>query len=157
MDPKFEETRPIMPFQLTCVLGVVLVATVVFMMFSRYILGTDMPSWATPVVSAVFAVIIALCYLSRFSVTVTDDALDVQYFLKRTYIPLEEVIDRRPGELSAIKNYDRWNLKGVKHKAYTAIGEDEGVALKLTGKRVLVLSSADPQALVAVLPRDDEE
>ncbi|MGN0098425.1 MAG: hypothetical protein ACI38Y_03750 [Candidatus Methanomethylophilaceae archaeon] len=157
MDPRFKETRPVMPFQLTCVLAGVLVATVVFMVFSRYVLDTAMPGWAIPVVAVVFAVIIVLCLIGRFSVTVTDDAVDVQYFLKKIHIPMEEIIDRRAGEIAAIKSYDRWNLKGVKHKVCVAIGEDDGVALKLTGKRVLVLSSKDPQTLQDLLPRDDKE
>ncbi|MBQ8373347.1 MAG: hypothetical protein IJX35_03435, partial [Candidatus Methanomethylophilaceae archaeon] len=67
------------------------------------------------------------------------------------------VIDRRVGEIAAIKSYDNWNLKGVKHRSYVAIGEDNGVAVKLTGKRVLVLSSVDPQSIAELLPRDDKE
>ncbi len=157
MDPRFEETRPIMPFQLTYILAGVLVATVVFMIFSKYVLDTVMPGWAIPAVAIVFILIIALSFVGRFSVQVTEDAVDVQYFFKKIHIPMDEIIDRRSGEISAIKSYDRWNLKGVKHKAYTAIGEDEGVALKLTGKRVLVLSSKDPQTLQDLLPRDDKE
>ena len=146
-----------MPLQLTYILAGVLVATVVFMVFSRYVLNTVMPDWAIPVVAVVFAIIIVLSFIGRFSVKVTDDAVDVQYFFKKIHIPMEEVIDRRAGEISAIKSYDRWNLKGVKHKAYTALGEDEGVAWKLTGKRVLVLSSKDPQTLQDLLPKDDKE
>ena len=56
-----------------------------------------------------------------------------------------------------IRSYDGWNLKGVKHKAYMAIGEDLGVAVKLTAKRVMVLSSAEPEALYDVLPKEESE
>ena len=88
MDPRFEETRPIMPLQLTYILAGVLVATVVFMVFSRYVLNTVMPDWAIPVVAVVFAIIIVLSFIGRFSFKFTDDAVDVQYFFKKIHIPM---------------------------------------------------------------------
>ncbi len=157
MDPKYQEKRPILPLQLTYVLTAVLVATVAFMVFSRFVLDTAMPTWAIPVVALVFAIIIVGCFTLKFSVVITEDAIDVQYAVKKLHIPMDEVIDRRVGEIAAIKSYDNWNLKGVKHRSYVAIGEDDGVALKLTGKRVLVLSSVDPQSIAELLPRDDKE
>lgn len=156
MDPKFQESRPIMPLQLTYVLSAVLIATVAFMAISKYALDTDMPGWAIPVVAVVFVVIIVLSFVLKLSVMINDDGMDIQYAIRKVHIPMDEFIDRRVGEMSLIKSYDNWNLKGVKHRIYAAIGEDDGVAMKLTGKRVLVLSSKDPQAIADLLPTDEE-
>ena len=146
-----------MPLQLTYVLTAVLVATVAFMVFSRFVLDTAMPTWAIPVVALVFAIIIVGCFTLKFSVVITEDAIDVQYAVKKLHIPMDEVIDRRVGEIAVIKSYDNWNLKGVKHRSYVAIGEDDGVAVKLTGKRGRVLYAVDPQTIAELLPRDDKE
>ena len=121
MDPKYQEKRPILPLQLTYVLTAVLVATVAFMVFSRFVLDTAMPTWAIPVVALVFAIIIVGCFTLKFSVVITEDAIDVQYAVKKLHIPMDEVIDRRVGEIAVIKSYDNWNLKGVKHRSYVAI------------------------------------
>lgn len=155
MDSRYLESRPILPRMLTYIMAAVLMSTVAFMVFSEYILRTDMPSWAIPVVAAVFVIIIVASYMMRFTVNVGDDAIEIRYAVKKMRIPLDEVIDSRVGELALIRNYDRWSLKGVKHKAYMAIGEDDGVALKLTGKRVLVLSSTDAESLYAAVPKDE--
>ena len=88
-----------MPFQLTYILAGVLVATVVFMVFSKYVLDTVMPGWAIPAVAIVFILIIALSFVGRFSVQVTEDAVDVQYFFKKIHIPMDEIIDRRSVEI----------------------------------------------------------
>ena len=67
----------------------------------------------------------------------------------------EEIIEVRIGELNVIKNYSNWTLKGVKYRTYSAVGEDMGVGLKITGKRVIYLSTKDPEALAAALPKGE--
>lgn len=155
MESKYLESRPIMPRQLTYVLSAVFAATVVFMAFSSVFLDVSMPVWAIPAVAVVFALIIAGCFILRFTVGITDDSVDVVYAFRKLRIPLDEIIDRRTGEILHIKSYDKWNLKGVKYITYSAIGDDEGIALKLTGKRVLVLSSRDPEAMAALIPHEE--
>lgn len=156
MDPRFLESRPLLPRQLSYVLAGTLVATVAFMAVSKYMMGVAMPGWAIPVVGVLFAAIIVLSFVLKLTVSVGEDGLDVRYAFRHLHFPWDEIIDTRMGELALIRSYDRWNLKGVKHKAYMVIGEDLGVAIKLTAKRVLVLSSEDPEALYDVLPKEEE-
>ena len=156
MDPRFQESRPILPTQLSYILVGTLAATVAFMAVSKYVMGVDMPGWAIPAVGLTFAAVVAVAFTMKLTVRVTDDGIDVKYAVRSVHIPMDEVMDCRMGELALIRSYGNWNLKGVKHKAYMAIGEDLGVAVKLTAKRVLVLSSADPEALYRALPKEEE-
>ena len=50
-----------------------------------------------------------------------------------------------------------WNLKGVKHRSYTRIGDECGIAMKVTGKRVVVVSTQDPEAAAGAVPGGREE
>ena len=59
--------------------------------------------------------------------------------------------------LNIIKNYASWNLKGVKYRTYSVIGEDMGIGLKVTGKRVFFLSTKDPEARAALRPKEAKE
>ena len=152
MDPIFHESRPVLPRPLAYAMAAVLLATSAFMAVSRYAMGVDMPGWALPAVTVVFLVIIVLTFVLRYEVTVRDDGIEVLHCHKRTRVPTDEVLDRRAGELALIKRYDGWNLMGVKQKAFTAVGDDDGVAVKLTGYRVLVLSTARPDELEAAIP-----
>ena len=157
MDPRFRESRPIMPKMLTYILAGILLATVAFMAVSKYMLDVDMPDWAIPLLLVISVVTILVTVFARLTVTVDDDGLTVVYAVRTVKVPFDEIIDCRQGELALIRSYDKWNLKGVKHKAYMAIGEDLGVAVKLTAKRVLVVSSADPEALYDLLPKEGSE
>jgi hypothetical protein len=69
---------------------------------------------------------------------------------------MAEIFDSRQGELALIRSYSAWDLKGVKHKAYMAVGDDLGVAMKLTGKRVVTVSVQDPEAMAKHLPREEQ-
>ena len=64
---------------------------------------------------------------------------------RKTVVRGDEVIDVRQGDLTEIRNYGNWNLKGVKHRSFSRVGDDEGVAMKLMGKRVVVVSTSEPE------------
>ena len=72
-------------------------------------------------------------------------------------LPMDQIIDSRMGETAKIRNYGGYNLKGVKHSFYSAIGEEEGVAMKITGKRVVVVSCIEPESVYRLLPKDNKE
>ncbi len=148
----FTESRPVIPRMLSALLAAVFASTAVFMIVMKYVFGSDIPEWSIAAVAAVFALISAACFLIRFEVTVTEDDIRIRYILKRITIPFDTVIDKKTGDMTAIRNYGSWNLKGVKHKTYSAVGEESGVALKLTGKRVVVISSGDPGKLFSLIP-----
>jgi hypothetical protein len=146
-----------MPRQLSLIATGVMLATLAFMVFSKFVMDVEFTTWAIPVMAVVFAVVIALCFFLKHSVKVDPEGVKIVHAVSRMTIPMEEIIDNRTGELALIRSYDRWNLKGVKHKAYCAVGDDNGVAMKLTGKRVVVVSVIDPEAMAALLPKDTEE
>ena len=155
MDPVYRESSPILPRNLAYVVAAVLIATLAFMAVSEPLFGAGMPVWMIAVSAVVFAAVTVLLLVLRMDVEVYGDAVEITYAFRRVRVEGREVIDVRRGELGAIRNYANWNLKGVKHRSYTRIGEDEGVALKLLGKRVVVFSTTDPEGVYAIVPREE--
>ena len=127
------------------------------MVFSQYVLDTQMPSWTIPASAVIFAVIIVVLLVMRLDLEVYGDRVEITYVFRRTVIEGSEVIDVRRGDLTEIRNYGNWNLKGVKHRSYSRIGDDEGVAMKLMGKRVVVVSTSEPEIVFGLIPRAPEE
>ena len=156
MDPSFKESRPIIPRRLSMILGAVLLLTVGFMAAMRAAGDMDMPSWAIPVTLVAFLAVIAICALPRLEVECSDGKVRIRYALKRMEIPFGDIIDKKRGDINEIRNYGSWNLKGVKHMTYAAVGDERGVAMKLAGKRVVVVSCEDADALFDVLPQAKE-
>lgn len=157
MEPLYRESRPILPRNLTYLVAVVLVATLAFMVFSEYVLNTDMPSWMVPVSAVIFVVVIVVLYILRMDVEIYPDKVVIRHAFRTIEIMREEVIEVRHGELTEIRNYGNWNLKGVKHRAYTRIGDDDGVAMKLMGKRVVVFSASEAERAAGLVPIADPE
>lgn len=157
MDPLYRESLPILPRNLALLAAVVLVATLVFMVYSRYVLDTAMASWVIPVTAVIFIVIIVILLVLRLDFTVYDDRVIIRYAFKTYTIEGKDVIDVRWGELGEIRNYANWNLKGVKHRAFTRIGDEEGVAMKLMGRKVTVVSSSEPGRVASLIPRAEED
>lgn len=157
MEPLYRESRPILPRNLTYLVAVVLVATLAFMAFSEYVLNTDMASWMIPVSAVVFVIVIVILYILRMDVDVYPDKVVIRHAFRTIEVGREEVIEVRHGELTEIRNYGNWNLKGVKHRAYTRVGDDDGVAMKLMGKRVVVFSASDADKAAAAVPIADPE
>ena len=157
MDPLFEENRPIMPRNLSVITAAVLIATVAFMAIYGSAANVDMPPWAVPVTAVAFAVIILLMFILRFDLTVRSDGVSIVYAFMRVDIGADEIIDMRFGDLGDIRNYANWNLKGVKHRSFSCIGDEGGIALKLLGKRVIVASTEDPESVSKLIPVADKE
>jgi len=155
MDPSFNESRMVLPKNLALLLTAVLIATVAAMACTKLWYYKEMNEWSIYACAIIFAIAIVLCFLMRYSVTVYEDRIEVFYIVKKTVIPMEDIIDTKVGEITVIKNYANWNLKGVKYKTYSAIGDEYGVGLKLTGMRVFYLSSKDHEALYALLPKEE--
>lgn len=141
MEPSFSETRPIMPKSLTLIMAAVLLATAAFMAVWYAFADSGMTAAAVAVVAAVFVLIIAVMLTLRMSVSISSEGVAIVFAFRTVEIPAKEIIDVRSGDLGDIRSYAGWNLKGVKHSSYLCIGDDTGVALKLTGKRVVVFST----------------
>lgn len=157
MEVLYRESRPILPRQLQYLTILVAIATLVFMAISKYVLDTDMPDWAIPAVAVVVVLAIIACTILKFDLEVTDESVTIRHAFRKIEVPISQIIDSRMGETALIRNYGGYNLKGVKHSFYSAIGEDDGVAMKITGKRVIVVSCMDPEAVFRLLPKDDKE
>ncbi len=157
MDPAYLESRVVLPRNLTIILTLVLLATWAFMTGYKYLYYPDIPDAAIIGSGIVFIIGCAICFLWKFSITVYDDRIEMKYAFMTTSIPKEQIIDTRVGELNIIKNYSDWTLKGVKYKTFSAIGEDMGIGLKVTGKRVFFMSTTDPEAIAALLPKEKKE
>lgn len=145
----------ILPKNLAILLAAMLVITWVAMLVTKLVYYQGMSMTAIIICGVFFGLCIIACFAARFTVTVYDDRLEILYVIRKTVIPKSEIITFRIGELNIIKNYSDWTLKGVKYKTYAAVGEDMGIGLKVTGKRVFYLSSKDPEAIGALLPKED--
>ncbi len=157
MDTSFRESRPILPKKLFLLLTAVLLSTLAFMAIMVFFLHSDMPPWCLPVTGILFMAIIMVCALMKLTVECTDEEVRIQYTVKKVVIPYTDIIDKKCGDLGDIRNYGSWNLKGVSHKTYSVIGDEMGVALKLLGKRVVVISSEDAKKLFKVIPVEKKE
>lgn len=155
MEPLYRESRPLLPRNLTYLVAVVLVATLAFMAYSQYAMGTEMASWMLPLSVVIFAIVIIILLVLRLDFEVYDDRVEITYLFRKTTIQGREVMDVRKGDLTEIKSYGGWNLKGVKHRTYSRIGDDEGVAMKLLGKRVVVVSTSDSERVFPLIPREE--
>lgn len=158
-DDAYREGGPLLPRQLTYILAAVLVATLGCMAYMELATDAGMPGWTVPVSAVVFAIVIVFAWVARLDVEVSDAGIEIKYLFRTVSLPRDEILDKRVGDLDQIKNFATWNLKGVKHRLYSRVGEEGGVAVKLKGKRVAVISSADPEAMFARVPlevREDE-
>ena len=156
METLFFESRPILPRQLAYIVIAVFGATLAFTAVMQFASDIEFTPWALPVLAVAFVVIMVLCMVLKHAVSVTEEEIVILQGLRRIRIPMAEVFDHRVGELALIRNYSAWDMKGVKHRAYMAVGDENGVALKLTGKRVVVVSVQDPDAMAAYLPKEEE-
>jgi len=155
MEPAYKESRMVLPMNLAILLSVMMVITWMSMVVTKLFMNAQIPDVALIVCGIAFALVVVMSFIMRFSIEVYDDRVDIVYFFKRTSIPKDQIIDTKVGEINIIKNYSAWTLKGVKYKTYTAVGEDMGIGLKVTGKRVFFLSSTDPGAIAALLPKEE--
>ena len=126
MDPLYRESRPILPRNLAYLSAAVLIATLAFMVFSEYVLDAHMPSWTIPVTAVVFVIIIVVLLVLRMDLEVYPDKVVITHAFRKTVVEGREILDVRSGDLTEIRNYGGWNLKGVKHRTFSRIGDDEG-------------------------------
>ena len=157
MEPLYRESRPIMPRNLTYLVAAVLLATLAFMALSESLTGAGMPVWMIAASAVVFIIIIVALLVLRLDLVIYGDRVEITYAFRRITVRSEEIIDVRLGDLSDIRNYANWNLKGVKHRSYTRIGDECGIAMKVTGKRVVVVSTQDPESAARAVPGGRED
>lgn len=145
----------ILPKNLAILLSAMLVITWLAMIVTKFAYYDGLSTTAIVICGVFFAICVILCFAMRYSVTVHEDRIEIFHIIKRATILKEEIITTRTGEMNIIKNYSDWNLKGVKYRTYSVVGEEMAIGLKVTGKRVYYLSSKDPEAIAALLPKED--
>lgn len=155
MEPSYQESRMILPKNLAILLSAMLVITWLAMIVTKFAYYDGLSTTAIVICGVFFAICVILCFAMRYSVTVHEDRIEIFHIIKRATILKEEIITTRTGEMNIIKNYSDWNLKGVKYRTYSVVGEEMAIGLKVTGKRVYYLSSKDPEAIAALLPKED--
>jgi len=156
MDPVYQESRPVLPKNLTIILSLVLIATWAFMIVYGYFFTPNESMTWTYIVGIAFLIVIALVFLMRFTISVYDDRIEFFYIFRKTVVMKEDIIDTKTGELNIIKSYTPWSLKGTRYKTFSAVGEEMGVGIKVKGKKVYYMSTTDPDAIASLLPKKEE-
>ena len=157
MDPAYQESRMVLPKNLTIIMSLVLIATWAFMIVYQYMYAPEESMAWTFGVGAAFLAVIIIAFLMRFTIKVYDDRIEFFYIFKTTIVKKEDIIDTKSGELNIIKSYTPWSLKGTRYTTCSAVGEEMGVGMKLKGKKVYYLSTTDPDAIMALLPKKTAE
>lgn len=154
MEPSYRESRMILPKNLAIIAALMLIASYAAILVTDYFY--DCSSDAINIAcGVVFLIAIVICFALRFTTEIYGDRIELKYIVKKTVIPFEQIIETKTGELNIIKSYTAWSLKGVKYHTYSAVGEDMGVGLKVTGKRVYYFSTTDPDTVASLLPKGE--
>lgn len=149
----YVENGPLLPRKLTYVLSAILLATLVCMAVTN----SDLPAWMLGTTAVLFLIVIAAAFWASLGVEVSSDKVVIRYLFKTYELTRDMILDKRCRELSEIRSYSNWSLKGVKHQNFARVGEEYGVALKIKGMRVVTISSYDHETLFARIPVESEE
>jgi len=147
----FEEVQCILPKNAFLIMVFVLVATDVFILLCHFIepIGTSL--WMFIATTVIFAGIIIFCWLVKLRISINDNVISLR-FIKKYEVPFAEVIDYKVGDINIMRNYSGWGIKKVTFKNLICVGYDNGVSMKLTGRRVFTISLSDPEKFVSLLP-----
>ena len=150
----YEEVQPLVTRPAFLMLAAMLAATSVFIGVC-VIAGIVTEAAMFYVSTAVFIAMVLAFRLVRLRIRVDGDALTLR-FVREHVIPLEDVIDYKLGDIDIIRNYSGLGAKNMKYKHYICHGYERGISFKLTGRTVVTLSSADPEAVgrIVVANRD---
>ena len=153
MEPIYEETERLLPRTAFIILAAMLIASDVFILVCTQLdIGTQM--WMFYIATAVFAAIVLLFYILKLRITVDGEKITLRY-LKSTDIPLTDIIDYKIGDVDIIRNYSGWGFKNVKFKNYLCYEYERGISLKIMGKKVITFSTEDPEAIAALIPKNE--
>lgn len=156
MTVEYEEVQDIVPPISSFLMALTLVATTSFCaaisLLDPELIGIR---W-TVLIGALSAAGIFLIHILKIRTIVEDGVLTVRLVRKIT-VPLEQVIDIKTGDIDILRNYSGWGIKKITFKTFAANGVDTAVSLKLTGRRVLTMTTRKSEDLVRVLGSRIEE
>ena len=147
----FEEVQNLLPKNAFVIMVIVLIATDVFILICHFIESIGTALWMFAATTVIFAAVIIICWLIKLRIRVENETITIR-LIKRYTIPFGEVIDHKVGDVSIIRNFSGWGIKKVSFKNFICAGYDNGVSLKLTGRRVFTFSLSDPEGFVSLLP-----
>ncbi|MCK9322370.1 MAG: hypothetical protein RBR05_04315 [Candidatus Methanomethylophilaceae archaeon] len=151
MVPTYEETEFIIPRIAFHALLFILISTDAFILICTQLnIGTDM--WMFYITTVIFAVIILIFYFIRLKIVIENDVITIKY-LKKYIIPFSDIIDFKIGDVNIIKNYSGWGLKNIKFKNFICNGYENGISLKVMGRKIFTFSTSDPDHLATLLPK----
>ena len=148
-------SEPVVPRNLAYVILAILVSTDAFLLVCTSIEEIDTPLWMFFASSIIFAIAIVAALILRLKITIENDVLTVR-IIKKIEIPFESVMDHRIGDIERIKNYSEWGFKDVKYHNFICLGIYRGVTLKLLGKKIVTISTRDPESLIGIVLKKEE-
>ncbi|MCL2317513.1 MAG: hypothetical protein FWC44_00445 [Methanomassiliicoccaceae archaeon] len=151
MTKAFEEVQDLIPRNAFLIMTFALAATAAFMFVCSFIEEIGTPIWMSAATAVIFAGMIIFCFVVKLRVIIEDNVVSIR-LLKRYDIKFEEIIDFKTGDISIIRNYSGWGIKKVAFKNLVCVGYDNGISLKVTGRRVFTISLTDPEAFASLLP-----
>ena len=149
----YVECGPLLPRKLTYVLSAILLATLVCMAVT----SSNLPAWMLGSTAVLFLIVMTAAFWASLGVEVSSNKVVIRYLFKTYELTRDMILDKRCGELSEIRSYSNWSLKGVKHQNFARVGEEYGVALKVKGMRIVTISSSDHETLFVRIPVESEE
>lgn len=147
----FEEVQDLLPKSAFLILVFVLVATAAFILICHFIESIGTSLWMFAVTTVIFVWIIIFCWLVKLRVNIKDDVISIR-FIRKYEIPFAEVIDYKVGDINIMRNYSGWGIKKVTFKNLICVGYDNGISMKLTGRRVFTISLSEPEKFASLLP-----
>lgn len=154
MESTFEEVSPVLPRDAFFALIGILVATDIFILICTQLnIGTTM--WTFIISTLIFSFIILFVYVVKLKVRIENDIIYAK-LIKSYEIPFTDVIDIKSGDIDIIRNYSGWGIKHVKFKNLICAGYDEGISLKLMGKRVFTISTSYPEDMISAIKINKE-
>lgn len=149
----YQETEFLLPKTVIYILIAMLAASDVFIFICTQLnIGTDM--WMFGVSTIIFLGIIAVVYFVRLKISIDDKNISVG-FIKKTVIPLDDVIDYKIGDIDVIRNYSGWGMKNVKFRNFICHGYENGISFKVAGRLVVTMTTGDPEAMAAAIPKKE--
>ena len=156
MAPSYEEIENLIPKNSFIALVSILVATDVFILICTQVEAVPTPFWMFTASTMIFAALILSCFFVKLRITIEDDVIRIR-FIKSYNIEFKDIIDHKIGDVSIIRNYSGWGLKNVKFKNLICVGYEMGISFKLMGRKVITISSSDPEKIASLIPITEDK
>ena len=111
------------------------------------------PWWMFYATAAITVFVAVFCRWLSVKIRVEDGVFS-SGILRMYPVPLSDIIDVKTGDIDIMRNYSGWGIKKVRFKTYACPGIDTAVSVKVAGRLVVTVTTADPEGLAALLRPD---